>query len=76
MQDRPDLSYDLPRYTIEYLVNDTWKLSKWKMTELYAAKQYDTYVWRIVPESEEYYSAEGMPIIGPGVVPKHPGRKM
>lgn len=65
MQSRPDLSLSLPRYTIRYLDHDgAWKESAWKMTLPYAAKQYAGLEWDHIPESEEYFRPEDMPIIG------------
>ena len=70
MQDRPDLDPSLPRYTIRYLEAGQWKLSKWKMTELYAAKQYAWMEWQVVPESKEYYSGDDLPILSPNSAAK------
>jgi hypothetical protein len=67
---RPDLDPSLPRFTIRYLKGDVWKLSQFKMTELYAAKQYHMTQWEIVPESAEYVKAEDMPLIHSGVMSK------
>lgn len=63
MEDRPDLDPALPRYTIRYRDPDNgWQLSKWKMTELYAAKQYAGLAWEVVPESAQIYSGDDLPI--------------
>jgi hypothetical protein len=67
---RPDLDTDLPRYTICYRKLDEWKLSQFKMTELYAAKQYSMTDWEIVPDSIEYRDPKDMPIIHSGIMSK------
>lgn len=67
---RPDLDPSLPRYTIRYRKGDEWKLSQFKMTALYAAKQYRMTEWEIVPESIEYVKAEDMPLIHSGIMSK------
>lgn len=62
MQNRPDLDPSLPRYTIRYLDGEKgWLLSPWKMTILYAIKQYAGLEWEPLMETEEYVRPEDIP---------------